>query len=165
MLSYSANYRSKLNFTWEGLEAAQQSLLKIRQQAQELMAVEADKQSNLYTERFEQSLADDLNIPTAMAVLWEVLKSDLPSGQKRAFLEQADQILSLNLFKEDEVLQIPEPVQRLVQEREELRKAKKWAEADALREKIEAAGFVINDSNKEGDPVVKAIGAIKGLDK
>jgi len=138
---YSANYRSKLNFTWEAVQAAQTAWERLRAQVTALgdEAQEADF-SNL-----EAYLQDDLNIPRLVAAIWDLLKTDLPNPQKRWLIAKADEILALGLTEAPAKEPIPPEIQALAAERDEARKAKDWARSDLLRQQLADAGYAVED--------------------
>jgi cysteinyl-tRNA synthetase len=146
LFCYSASYRSKLNFTWEGLSTAADQLEKLRATFQASEVGESTPAVKTYLTQIDTALADDLNIPVVLAVVWEAARSALSPAEKRAFLENIDQILSLNLEKSTEELVIPQALQNLLTEREEARQTKNWQQADVLRQQIENAGFQVKDT-------------------
>ena len=92
-----------------------------------------------------------LNTPKAIQVLLKLLdEDDINSKAKLSLINKFDEVLGLNLrnFNEERVL-IPEEVQKLADKREELRKAKKWAEADILRNRIRELGFILEDAQNK----------------
>jgi len=148
----NANYRSKLTFTWEGMDSAQTSLERLRTTVYEWgSAGDADEG---YLARFTEQINDDLNMPRALAVTWDLVRSDLPPSTKKATILVFDRILGLRLGEwqpsEDE---IPEEILELVAKRQAARSEKRWQEADQLRDQVLAAGYEIKDT-PEG-PVVK----------
>ncbi len=87
-------------------------------------------------------------MPEALSVVWEVVKTNIPGYDKYDLLLDLDQVLGLGLSKISSrqlADQIPNEVQDLVGKREELRRAKKFAEADEVRKAIEKKGFVVED--------------------
>jgi cysteinyl-tRNA synthetase len=158
----SANYRSKQNFTWEALNAAQngrnglrEAYIKIR------IDCSGDKKGEIsveYKNKFSKFLNDDFNTPGALSVLYEVLKSGLSSEDKLATILDFDRVLGLgfNEFLEHvnnerrvaNEMQDSE-VKILVEQREKARAEKNWAESDRLRAEIEARGFSVEDT-KDG---------------
>ncbi len=152
-----AHYRSKLNFTWEALENAQHALQKLVSLASEWEETNGavDEQSK---EKFMAAIHDDLNMPQALAVLWEVVKSDSPEGVKRQTVAFMDSILGLSILERADELQqkiaaAGDDVRKLVEQREQARKNKDYSTADALRDQITACGFHVEDTD-EG-PVLK----------
>lgn len=145
LFTYSAHYRSKLNFTWETLASAAPQLHRLRQHFRAVEQGEWSDRLTPYQEQFNAALANDLNLPVAMSVVWEVLGADLTPAERRAFLEDVDTVLSLNLGKQEETI-IPEEVQRLLDERAAARGTQDWDRADALRHQIANLGFQVKDT-------------------
>lgn len=151
----SAHYRSKQNFTWSALDAAQTALDRLYNFMQTELnppAVRKDKKGldeKSYVEIFKKYISDDFNIPQALALIWDVIKSGLDYKTKKKLLLDFDLVLGLNLNKPPKKLgiEIPEKVKKLADEREKARSKKDWDEADALRNKIEKTGFKVEDSS------------------
>lgn len=153
-LILGAQYRETLNFTWDSLAAAQNALTKLRSQISNLrsqedrsvLSQEKEEKIDVYRNAFLQALSDDLNSAKALAVVWEVLGSNIPSGDKYDLLMSFDEILGLKLSEvTNSKIQIPNNIQILIDKREELRKIGKFEEADKIREEIVSQGFDIND--------------------
>lgn len=152
-LYLTAHYRDPLNFTWGSLKAAQTAYERLRDQFQALSAqgtreslsLEKDEKRIRYQEEFERAVNDDLNMPRAIAVLWEALKSNIPSNDKKELLLHFDEVLGLGL-EEQENVQIPSEVQNLLDEREKARESGNFARSDDLRNKIMEMGFVLEDT-------------------
>lgn len=96
---------------------------------------------------FREAVNDDLNMPQALAVFQNVLKSALPEGDKAATLKKFDEVLGLGLVFGTEQADAPLPadIADLVDQRKAARQAKDWAASDALRGRIEAAGYIVED--------------------
>lgn len=144
---YSASYRTKLNFTWDGLKIAQHQLEKLRQLYQETEEGTRSEAVAAFLAKVDAALADDLNLPVVVAVVWEVVKSELSSAEKHAFLGEVDTLLSLNLAKPGSATPIPPEVQKLLDERLQARQAQDWQQSDLLRHQIEEAGFQVKDTS------------------
>jgi len=142
-----AHYRSKQNFTWEALGAAQNGLEhlynQIRQLGTELGDIDDD-----FRNKFLEAVSDDFNVPQGLALIPELLKFDLKNEDKLATLLEFDKVFGLEfkavLSQPQEP--IPDPIKKLVQTREEMRKKKNWAEADKLRVQIEQLGYTVEDT-------------------
>jgi cysteinyl-tRNA synthetase len=144
-LVLTAHYRSKLVFSWTALEAAQTALGRLRQAYHQLPS--GGTADPAYRQRMLAELNDDLNTPRALALAWEVLKSVLPGSVQKETLGWLDQALGLGLDAwTPEVHTVPAAVQELVEARQQARVDKRWADADALRAAIEAAGFCVRDT-------------------
>jgi cysteinyl-tRNA synthetase len=99
-----------------------------------------------YIERFTDEINDDLNVPRALAVAWEVLRGDLPPAIKRATLVRFDDVLGLRLaeWKPPEV-EVSDDVKAIAEARLAARRARNWAEADRLRSELAASGWEMED--------------------
>jgi cysteinyl-tRNA synthetase len=150
-LYLQTHYRKELNFTFPSLDAAENALKKLLQDIA-LWEEPAGSITELEN-KFLDAVNDDLNMPQALAVMWEMVKSDHPTGAKAKLLFKMDEVLGLGLeskreiFKNDQGI-VPENIKQMVVEREELRKNKRYNLADQLRNKIEKMGYVIEDSGK-----------------
>ena len=145
-LCLTAHYRTQMSFSWDAMDAAATALGRMRNG---LFALAADAQARAdpgYVERFTNELNDDLNVPRALAVAWEVLRGDLPPPVKRATLLRFDDVLGLGLAQwapRQEI--IPAAIQALADARLDARRAKQWAEADRLRAELATAGWEMED--------------------
>ena len=160
-LCLTAHYRTQLEFTYESLDAAHKSLQTLRKEA--TSAAKAAGQEALTEKlveaknRFQAAMEDDLNAPKALAVVWEVLRGkELHAAEKVAFLEFADGILALDLFRaeEKEVQSLPAEVEEMLQARAAARLAKDYKKSDELRMALAAAGYAVKDT-PQGQQVEK----------
>ena len=156
LFSYSSHYRNKLNFTWEGIEASQKSLERLKQGYQAHLngkdEVE-DEKVNKYEERFHKAINDDLNMPLAMGVVWEVIRNDKKSPELAKLLLKFDSVLGLKIDEKEEIKQeIPKEILELIEERKKAREDKNWEESDRIRDLIKEKGYEIKDT-KEGTEV------------
>lgn len=146
-LALTAHYRSKLVFSWEALEAAQTALGRLRRAYHRLPDVDGSVADDAMRARMLAELNDDLNTPRALALAWELLKSDVPGTAQKATLRWLDEALGLDLDAWRPLVQaVPDAVLALVEARTQARADKRWADADALRMAIEAAGFTVRDT-------------------
>lgn len=145
MFCLSAIYRQKLNFTWEGLDGAAKALDRLRHAFHDWDAPSTP--DSTYIERFTTEVNDDLNMPRALALTWELVRSDLPSAVKKATLIEFDRVLGLNLTHwQPPEETIPADILQLVDARQQARAEKRWKDADALRDQITAAGYEVMDT-------------------
>jgi len=145
-LCLTVHYRKNLNFTWESLEGAQKALNKLRQQT---AAWQAGKKGVPELEkRFLKAINNDLDLPKALAITWDLLKSNYQQSAKKATLLKFDKILGLGLG-EYQIAEAPQKVNLLVKKREKLRKQAKWQEADGIRKQVVKLGWQIEDTAKE----------------
>ena len=139
-----AHYRSKQNFTWEALQAAEKGLDKLKQAVQ--TNEKAGVISQAFKDKFIEFISDDFNLPQALSVAFEVLKSNLSPSDKKATLLNFDQVLGLKLDKTSkEKTELPTEVKKLAEQRQTARQNNNWAQADELRDKIKQLGYNIKD--------------------
>jgi len=150
-LILTAHYRSKLNFTWKSLEAAQNALKKLRESVLEIQK-EAEKSIvlkndfNKYQDKFLSHVNNDLEMPCALALLWDIIKSKkLDAKTKYNLIIDFDKVFGLNLDR-IKTEKIPAVVLKLIKEREKYRKEKNFAKSDELRKKIRKLGWLVEDS-------------------
>ena len=154
LFTYSGHYRNKLNFTWETIESTSKSLERLKQGYQNhLNGTEQIEESviNQYEEKFHQAINDDLNMPLAMGIVWEVVKNEKKSKQLAQLLLKFDTVLGLKIDEEiqKQEKQMPQEVINLIEERKIARANKNWEKADELREKIRKMGYEVKDTKSE----------------
>jgi len=153
-LCFTAHYRKQLDFTWESLESAKTARRRLSEAARALAGESAKPGCAEFSGRFREALSDDLNVPAALAVVWDALKSDLPGGAKRSFLNEAESVLALDVFRAPADAIVDPQVAELVRKRDAARQAKNFAESDRLRKEIEAMGWIVKDT-KDGARAVR----------
>ncbi len=159
----NAHYRKKLNFTFEGLDAAKKSyerlLGALYQHKTSPKSTDEEKLAR-YKKEFEDAINDDLNIPMALGVLWKMVREEKSKDIYKLALDM-DKVFGLSLDKAKAVesdeaeSDIPDEVTALVNERSEAKKAKNYALADEIRAKISALGYAVTDT-KDGVKITKA---------
>ena len=159
MFNFSSHYRNKINFTWEAMNAAKAALKRLKQGYQVhkngIDEVE-EKELEEYKEKFLSAINDDLNMPQAMSVVWEVIKNPKKSKELANLLLDFDKVLGLKIDEQDNnsIEQIPEEIMEIIAKREQARKEKNWKLSDELREKLNQKGYNVIDE-KEGMKVEK----------
>ena len=161
-----SHYRKSLVFTYENLDNAKTAYNKLTARIAQLMA---DKKPDEVVEledfekfkgSFKAALDDDINTSNAITVLYDVLKADTNNETKLALIEDFDKVLSLGLIEAAKKLSadgeedIPEEVKVLVEERKAARKAKDFAKADELRDKIGELGYIVEET-RQGTKIKK----------
>lgn len=152
-LIISSHYRKGVNFSWDALDYAQNTLenlkkitMQCRNQKDRItLSEEKRKKIENYSLEFVNNMEDDLNTPKALAVMWKMVKSNIPSIDKYDLLLNFDEILGLNLRKLENI-QIPDDVLKLAQERANLRREGKYKASDKVREKINKRGYLVKDT-------------------
>lgn len=147
-LFLTAHYRDGLNFTWKSLSASQQALNNLREEIRLWQQPKGDV--GQYWQRFMEAAKMDLNLPQAVAVMWEMVKSDTPSFEKSKNLLEMDKILGLGLDQYlGKKVVIPKELLKLVNQREQARKKGDYKQSDKLRKEIKKLGFEIEDTLEE----------------
>lgn len=158
----NTHYRKKLNFTFEGLDAAKSAYARL------LSLLFKHKSSNVATDKdllesyekdFEEAIDDDLNIPLALGVLWKMIKENKSKDIYELALK-FDKVLGLSLDtaacdEEEPREDIPTEIVELCERRKAAKANKDYAGADALRSEIAAQGYTVVDT-KDGYKVTKA---------
>jgi cysteinyl-tRNA synthetase len=158
----NAHYRNKLNFTWDAMKAAQISYDRF------LEGALAHKNAGITTENkvepevvaafkkdFKEAITDDLNIPKALGIAWNVIRYDTKSAELYDLLLSFDKVLGLDIAKteekvkkeKDNIYEELEPeIRKMVDERQEARKQKNWKVADEIRNKLKDMGIILIDT-------------------
>lgn len=156
--TYSSHYRNKLNFTWDAIKSAKNSLNKLR----DMMALHKDVNKKIdkniiskYEEQFLDAINDDMNMPVAISIVWEIAKEKEKSNDFYELIKKFDSVLSLDLDKNDkEDINIPEDIKLILNERKDARKNKDFAKSDELRDKLKELGYIVKDT-KDGQIIEK----------
>ena len=158
MFNYTSNYRAQINFTFEAMDSAKIALNRLREgylKHSERTENVSDEEIKSYEERFLEAINDDLNMPVAMSVVWDVVKNPKKSKKLQKLLLKFDEILGLNLkdYKKEEE-ELPEEIKALIEKRNKARIDKDWNESDRIRDILIEKGYTVKDS-KEGTIVEK----------
>ena len=158
MLMFTSTYRSQMNFTWDALDSAKVSLQRLREgYLKELDGNDRIDELEIkdYENRFSEAINDDLNMPVAMSVVWDIIKNPKKSKDFANLLLKFDEVLGLDLknYKKQED-KLPDEIIELVSKRDEARNSKDWAESDRIRDLLISKGYKVQD-NKEGTVVKK----------
>jgi cysteinyl-tRNA synthetase len=140
-----AHYRSEIDFSWESLESAENSLHRLYRVVRD-SEPESGSVHKEYAEQFINALNDDLNTPQALAVMWEMVRNeDINDNDKAATLTAFDEVLGLGLATPPRY-EIPEDIKELADKRRQARENEDYDKADKLREEIKRKGFQIEDT-------------------
>lgn len=161
MFNYTSHYRNKLNFTWEALESAKKSLYRLKDAYKKQSEGTEEVQDNIienYKIKFNEAINDDLNMPLAMSIVWDVAKNNIKSKKFADLLLDFDTVLGLkineNIEDEKENEELPEEIMVIINERKQARENKDWQESDRLRDLLSEKGYNVKDT-KEGMEVTK----------
>ena len=161
----SAHYRSPLNFSADLVEASKNGLERILTAVEKLKelkpanegndpAIEAELEN--YVKRYEAAMDDDLNTADAISVIFELIKytninvtNDTPKATVEKALSTVEKlcdVLGIITEKEEELLD--SDIEALINERQEARKAKDFAKADEIRNKLADMGITLLDTRE-----------------
>ena len=156
--TYSSHYRNKLNFTWDAIKSAKNSLNKLRDMIALHKGVNKKIDKNIiskYEEQYLDAIKDDKNRPVAISIVWEIAKEKEKSNDFYELIKKFDSVLSLDLDKNDkEDINIPEDIKLILNERKDARKNKNFAKSDELRDKLKELGYIVKDT-KAGQIIEK----------
>ena len=163
LFCYTAHYRTKLNFTFEGAAASQKALNRLR----EAFVKHNNGNDNVddeliqkYKNKFLDAINDDLNMPLAMSTVWELARNDLKSRKISDLLLDFDRVLGLDLknsekyLEEQNKVELPDEIADLLEKRKKARKEKNWQLSDEIRDVLKEKGYIVKDT-KEGMTVEK----------
>ena len=157
LFSYSCHYRNKLNFTWEGMDASAKSYERLKDGYQKHLVGEdeiAQEVIDEFENRFHMAINDDLNMPLAMSVVWEVVRYEQKSKKLADLLLKFDSVMGLQIDKRTEKEEIPEEILELVEQRKLARQERDYAKSDEIRDTLKEKGYEVKDT-KDGMTVEK----------
>ncbi len=151
-LSLLTHYRKPLNFTFDNMDAAKAAFERIKRRIIELKTQEhkGSDFTKKYETQFLKAINDDINTSKAAQVFLKALDDfNFDPKTKLKLLEKFDSVLGLGIEDMQEILLIlPPEVEKLIAEREKLRKNKMWDKADILRQRIKERGYEIEDTSQ-----------------
>ena len=148
MFNFSSHYKKPINFTFEAIDAAKVALNRLKEGYKRHLAGEEIVEENVikeFGERFLEAINDDLNMPLALSVIWDIVKYEKKSKALAELLLKFDSVLGLNIDKEEKI-DLPEEIKNIVEERKQARLNKDWNKSDELRDKILALGYTVKDT-------------------
>ena len=151
MFNFSSSYRAQINFTFDAMDSAKISLDRLREgylkHANGTEEV-SDEEIDSLEEQFHRAINDDLNMPVAMSVVWNIIKNPVKSKKFQELLLKFDTVLGFDLkdYKGKELSDIPEEDLKLVELRNTARKNKDWNESDRIRDILLSKGYIVKDT-------------------
>jgi len=170
MMFLMSNYRSPVDYSEQNLKQAEAAVQRISEFVNRLNLSSSPGDSGLdriilndSKEQFEKEMDDDFNTPKAVAVIFDLIKKINPMIDEGK-ISKDDAEITLGILNEfNDVLgvvpaeysSVPDEIKKLAKEREELRKDKKFEEADKARDELKEKGFKVEDT--EWGPLIKKI--------
>lgn len=158
LFCYTAHYRTQLNFTFEGVMSSQKALNRLRESYLKHKTGNEQIEDSIleeYKNRFMDAINDDLNMPLAMGIVWEIARHEKKSGKIAELLIELDKVLALDLInsemylKEYKDIEITEHINDLLEQRKKARLEKNWELSDKIRDELKEKGYIVKDT-KEG---------------
>jgi len=155
-LCMTVRYRHRMNFTFNSLKAAEGALTNLRSRIwvwKNLPPLDAPldtppPDSEQWKKNFWDAVEGDLDLPGALALTWDMVRSDLPDQAKLALVLEFDRVFGLDLDQVPADYQVPEPVSAAVEQRKTFRDQADYSSADALRADVTAGGFLVEDTTQ-----------------
>ncbi|EFH89642.1 cysteine--tRNA ligase [Ktedonobacter racemifer] len=152
-LMLTAHYRSKINYTDDSIQAAQNALNNLRDDLAELPITEQtanwSEEAQRVRDAFREAINNDLDLPTALVLTRETVRNaKIEPAERRHLVLDFDRVLGLRLdtVEPKKPLEISDEVKEIVRQRDEARAAKNWKRSDQLRDELKALGFEVRDT-------------------
>ena len=150
-LCLTTRFGSRLNFTFTALKAAQRALLRLKDRVWEWedlsgpddVRQEAERD---WDRRFLDRVNDNLDMPGALALAWQLARSDLPARLKLDTVRTYERVLGLGLDHVSERYRISGDLMQIVKRRTGAREEGDYERADGFREKLDQDGYVMRDT-------------------
>lgn len=150
----TSHYRTLTNLNIDALQGSNSALKRLYDAFRALDGAPDGVVAQDYKDRFVECMDDDLNTPQAIALLWELVKdTNISPADKRATMLDFDRVFGFGLANIKDA-EIPDEVEKLVNDRQYAREQKDWDLSDRLRAKINALGWDVNDT-PEGPKISK----------
>jgi len=166
-LLLSAHYRKQLNFTWQGLDQADEALTRLTDFLARLDTLLPGEAHSEVTERvvaareeFNVALADDLNTAAGLAAMFDLVRalntmidakqvSEADAATVREAFGHFDRVLGVISLRRAEDEKPPvaiDEIERLIEARKDARRRRDFAEADRIRKDLQSRGIILEDS-------------------
>jgi cysteinyl-tRNA synthetase len=146
LLLLQSHYRSPMVVTDDAMRAAEASLERLDTFARSFAAARGGDADGAAVAQFRDRMDNDLDTPGAIALLFDLVRkanADSDAGAAAAAFAISD---AVGLVLRTEAGDVPAELLDKAAERDAARAAKDWARADVLRDEIQAAGFVVEDT-------------------
>ncbi len=151
----NAHYRNKINFTFDSMDAAKKALKNLHKEVDKHKGADgivAKEVLDTFKKDFDEAVSDDLNIPKALGIVWNMAKYETKSDDIYKLILDTDNVLGLDLDREFEEIEVKKDdelaarVEEMLARRAEARKNKDFATADAIRNELTEMGIEIKDT-------------------
>ena len=151
-LCLQSHYRKQLTFSFDALDGATNAYKKLKNRT--LSLKETDEfNEELFKEwdnKFKATLEDDLNTANALTILYDLLKSDVDEATKYNLIKNWDEVLSLDLLKNESIDENLETyILEMIAKRKIAKENRNYEEADKIRDELLSKGISLKDT-KDG---------------
>ena len=151
----NTSYRKVLVFTYDALDQARSTFIKLKNRIKSI-SNELDNEIDHtkveeYKNKFTEALNNDLNMPVALSILYDVLKDNISNSTKIELIKDFDKVLSLDLLKEENkeiTEELKKYIEEMINKRIEAKQNKDYALADQIRNELEEKGIIIKDTRE-----------------
>ena len=152
-LCFTVRYRHRMNFTFSALRAGERALTGLRDRVWEWRGEPAPDreppEAAVWRGRFNDALDNDLDMPRALGITWDMIRSDLPGGSKLALLLEFDRIFGLDMEAVPERYALSASLEDTIARRHTIRAQREYGQADRMRSELVASGYRVGDARKE----------------
>lgn len=151
----NTSYRKVLVFTYDALDQARSTFTKLKNK---IKSINNNLDGNIdiekveeYKNKFSEALSNDLNMPVALSILYDVLKDDISNSTKIELVKDFDTVLSLDLLKEEENNideELKKYIEEMINKRIEAKQNKDYSLADQIRNDLEEKGIILKDTRE-----------------
>lgn len=148
MFNFSSHYKKPINFTFEALDSAKVALNRLKEGYKKHLEGNESIEENVikeFEDRFLDAINDDLNMPQALSVVWDVVKYEKKSKQLANLLLKFDTVFGLNIEKEEKI-ELTDEILKIIEERKKARENRDWNKSDELRDKLISLGYNVKDT-------------------
>ena len=163
-LLISSHYRSQLNFTFDGINQAKESINRIQETYSKILECKPEIGTNTEIsiatkeskKAFEEALDDDLDMPKALASIFKFIRninkyletkqvSEENKSEIIDYFETIDKILGILSNK---TIEFDDGIKELIEQRDKAREKKDWKRSDEIREELRNKGFIVEDTEE-----------------
>jgi len=150
----TASYRKPLVFSMKNLQSAKNAYERLKNLVSIIQGDQFSKTNHKlidsYKKEFTENISYDLNMPEALATLWNLMaEKGIGNKEKYDLIKDFDKVLALDLTETTSRFlgDLSRDIKRLIDERELYRKSGNWKKADEVRTQIKNKGYQISDTS------------------
>ena len=149
-LCLTVRYRHRMNFTFSSLRASEKALTNLRNRVWDWKSLpplaDLPAETEEWRTKFWDTVDNDLDLPGALSLTWNIVKSELPGQAKLDLLLDFDRVFGLDLDKVPTIYDVPQTLLTSLQQRSTLRTREDYSSADSLRSSVLSQGYLLEDT-------------------